>query len=342
MTEICSDLDCERTVVTGGAGFIGSHLVERLLSEGCEVTAYDNFDDFYLRKEENLSSSLPNRRFSLVHASILDYDSLKKSIAGSQLVFHLAAQPGVGFSFQNPTKTNLVNTEGTLNVIRACIEQKTERLIFASSSSVYGAPVKTPVDERHPTNPLSVYGTSKLAAENYCLIYHNLQSLHVVCLRYHTVYGPRQRPDMAIYKWSKALLSKQAPVVYGDGSQARDFTFVDDIVNGTVLAAESGSAIGEVFNLASGNSITVNQTLGELQKVLGDEAIRIAYESAKPWDPQVTHADISKAKRMLNYHPKTTLEDGLRRFSQWMAGHLKANEITGFPSQSDLSTGVRC
>jgi len=308
----------EKTIITGGAGFIGNHLVDFLLTEGYDVVAIDNFDDYYSGKERNIARFVGRKRFELVRGDILDYALLSEKFQGAELVFHLAAQVGVRFSTQYAVKTNNVNVAGTLNVLHASIETKPKRVVLASSSAVYGPHVTIPMSESHPTRPVSVYGASKLAAENYCRLYHRLRDVPVVCLRYHTVFGPRQRPDMAIFKWSSAILHGQPLTVYGDGTQMRDFTYVDDIVNGTHLASSCSDAVGQVINLGSGSSLTINDTLAILERVLGRNAIRIQHEVMNIEDMQVTHADIRKARRILGYEPKTEFEDGLRQFASWL------------------------
>lgn len=306
-----------KIMVTGGAGFIGSHLVDKLIEMGNDVIVYDDLDEYYVGKEDNIQHNLGNSNFNFMKLDILNYDALCKAMKKVDVVFHLAAQPGVRYSLQNPQKTNTVNTTGTLNVLKAAKENRVKKVIFASSSAVYGIPQYMPIDEKHPTNPISIYGASKLAAEKFCQIYINLFDLSTIILRYHTVYGPRQRPDMAIYKWTQQLFENKPPVIYGDGEQTRDFTYIDDIMNGTLKAAETDDIEGEIFNLGSGSRFSVNEVLRLLQKVTQKGNGNPVHYAPKLGDVSDTYADITKAKKRLGYNPTTTLEDGIKRFIKW-------------------------
>lgn len=304
-------------MVTGGAGFIGSHLADKLLAMKNRVIIYDNFDEYYSGKERNIQHHHESSNLKVINADILDYDTLGKCMKKVDVVFHLAAQPGVRYSFENAQKTNTVNTTGTLNVLKAAKERHIKKFIFASSSSVYGAPEYLPIDEKHPTTPISVYGVTKLAAERYCQIYNSSLDLPTVILRYHTVYGPRQRPDMAIYKWTERLFENKPPIIYGDGQQTRDFTYVDDITDGTLKAAETDGVEGETFNLGGGERTSVNRTVRMLLNFTVKEDIEPIYDSFKLGDVFHTYADISKGKKLLGYDPKINLEKGIRKFIEW-------------------------
>lgn len=304
----------KRILVTGGAGFIGSNLIDRLTEQDNYVIVYDNFDKYYSAKEQNIKQHEFNPNFTLLRADILDLKTLSKASKEVDLVFHLAAQPGVRFSMENPVKTSKVNIIGTFNVLKAAKEAGVKKVIYASSSSVYGQPIYLPIDENHPTDPISIYGASKLAAEKYCQIFSHQLGLPVAILRYHTVYGPRQRPDMAIHKWTRAIFESKPITIYGDGTQTRDFTFIDDIVDGTIRAAEVEDADGEVFNLGGGTKVSVNKVVELLIEESKVDEVKVVYEPPKLGDVSDTHADITKAKKILGYYPKVVLKEGLSRF----------------------------
>jgi len=222
-------------------------------------------------------------------------------------------------------KTNTINTNGTLNVLHAAKENKVKKVVFASSSSVYGIPQYMPIDEKHTTNPISIYGASKLAAEKYCQIYNDFLDLPTIILRYHTVYGPRQRPDMAFYKWTQQLFNNKPPVVYGDGKQTRDFTYIDDIIDGTLKAIEIDDAEGEIFNIGGGTKTSIINALKIILKLTNKEDINLIYETPKLGDVPHTHANISKAREILGYNPKVIFNEGISRFIKWFKLNKKIN-----------------
>lgn len=313
----------KRVLITGGAGFIGSLVTKKLLTENYEVIVYDNMNDYYSGKEYNLIECNENSNFKLVKNDILDYQALLNSTKNIDIIIHLAAIPGVRYSFENPEYVNNVNTTGTIHVLRAALANSVKRVVNASSSSVYGNNVPLPTPETANTNPISIYGASKFAAEHYCRIFHQTYGLDVVSLRYFTAYGPGQRPDMAFHIFVKQIFEKKPISIYGNGEQTRDFTYVDDIAHGTIAAAEKKAIGGEVFNLGSGNSIVLNDAIDILQDLLGD--FEVQYESDKMGDVKHTLADISKATKILGYEPKVKLNEGLKHFIDW---HKKRFNIT--------------
>jgi UDP-glucose 4-epimerase len=324
------DLSRRKVLITGGAGFIGSHLADRLLRMGCKVTVYDNFDQYYTGKELNLQHNLSNRNYNLVKADILDYEKLLSAAKSSDVIFHEAAQPGVRFSIQNPRKAHEVNATGTLNVLEAARELKTTKIVVASSSSVYGVPRYLPMDEEHPTTPNSPYAASKIAAEKYCLSYNESYRMRTTILRYFSVYGPRGRPDQVIRKFTTEILEGRQPVIYGDGTQTRDFTYVDDIVDATLLAMESDEADGHVFNIGGGKHVTIKDLVSLLIRMLDrEDEISPRYEPGYAGDFPHTLADVSKAKKILGYEPKVPLREGIQRFLSWHTDHLRRARSSG-------------
>ena len=307
-----------KVMITGGAGFIGSHIADDLLERRNIVVCYDNFSPYYSGKERNVRNNLNNPSYHLVKADILDFGALSQAMKDVDVVFHLAAQPGVRYSVGHPLEVSQINVGGTINILEAARQRRVRKIVYASSSSVYGNPECMPISEEHPLHPISPYGASKLAGEKYCEVYQRLYGMDTVILRYFTVYGPRQRPDMAIFRFVKQISEGKRPVVYGDGKQTRDFTYVNDIVAGTIAAAEIEGYAGEAFNLGGGHRISVNGLLQRLIELLAkDDVIRPIYEAAKLGDIENTHADIKKARSILGYEPKTSLKEGLKNFIDW-------------------------
>jgi UDP-glucose 4-epimerase len=309
-----------KVVVTGAAGFIGSHLVESLLADGHDVVGVDAFVDFYPRsvKEENLRAARANRRFCLVEGVLQDL-ALPGILEGAAQVYHLAAQAGVrsswGRDFALYTDHNILATQ---RLLEAAVQAGVPRVVYASSSSVYGDSRELPLREDGACHPLSPYGVTKLAAEHLGRLYERNHGLPVVSLRYFTVYGPRQRPDMAFHRFLRAARDGEAIHLYGDGRQTRDFTFVDDIVTATRQAGDCGRP-GCVYNVGGGQRLALEDVLRTIEQVTG-RPMRILREEAQKGDMQDTLADTTSARRDLGFRPTVTLAEGLARQWDWIRG----------------------
>jgi UDP-glucose 4-epimerase len=312
-------LDGAEVLVTGGAGFIGSHLTERLLGMGASVTVYDRFDDFYPGKEKNLAGAAGHPHFRLVKGDILDADRLDSVMGGVEVVFHEAGQAGIGFSVKHPRQANLVNVDGTLNVLSLAKKHGVRRVVNASSSSIFGQPEYLPIDESHPTNPTSPYGVSKLAAEQYGRAFYRVYGTDVVSLRYFSVYGPRGRPDQVIDKFTKSLMGGKSPVIQGDGSHTRDFTYVTDIVAANIAAAQCDQGLGgEVFNIGFGSRASVLELAEKLIRIIRpDGSISPTYVAEGPAEFPHTQASNRKAAEVLHWEPRVGLDEGLKMFVDW-------------------------
>ncbi len=310
----------DRVLVTGGAGFIGSHLVEALLDEGREVVAFDNFDEFYdpRIKRLNIARASKNPRFTLVEGDIRNERQLDECCASYRpgVIVHLAARAGVRPSVAQPALYQEVNCTGTVNLLESARKHEVGRVVFGSSSSVYGTNSRVPFrEDARADGPISPYAATKRAGELLCHTYHHLYGLKITCLRFFTVYGPRQRPDLAIHKFTRLIADDQEVPVYGDGSARRDFTYIDDIVQGVIRAVETPFDF-EVFNLGESNTISVSELISLLEKAL-DRKARVTFCSPQAGDVPITYADISKARDALGYDPTTPIEEGIPRFVEW-------------------------
>jgi UDP-glucuronate 4-epimerase len=316
-----------RVLLTGGAGFIGSHVAEALLHQKTELTIIDNLDDFYspAEKHSNLEEIRRVASFEFEEVNICYFDALRRVMERHRpaVVIHLAARAGVRPSIEQPRLYERVNVAGTLNLLELCRESGVQRFIFGSSSSVYGASNRAPFSEDQvELRPVSPYAATKLAGEMLCHTYSHLYALPIVCLRFFTVYGPRQRPDLAIHKFTSLIENAQPVPIFGDGSTGRDYTYVDDIVAGVLAAmrleyhSAHGQAPFEVFNLGNSHPVELCELVDLLEAATGRKANRQP-QPLQPGDVPLTWADISKAERMLGYRPSTRIEDGLRRFVSW-------------------------
>lgn len=311
-----------RYLVTGGAGFIGSHLVDRLLLEDpARLVVVDNFDDFYSPqiKRGNIASHLTHPSYRLVEADIRDYNKLRQLFSEEviETVVHLAAKAGVRPSVSDPRTYQEVNVGGTLNVLDLAQRNGIKKFVFGSSSSIYGPTATPPFREDAPLNPISPYAATKAAGELLAHTYSHLYDMQIVCLRFFTVYGPRQRPDLAIHKFARLIASHSPIPVYGDGSSERDFTYINDIIQGIMASIAYEATPFELINLGESQTITVNRLIELLEAALGEKAI-IDRQPAQPGDMPRTHADIGKARRLLGYKPTTAVEDGIKKFVDWM------------------------
>ena len=309
-------------LVTGGAGFIGSHLVETLLAEEIwQVVVVDNFNDFYSPeiKRANVSAFLDNPRFTLYETDICEGERLNKIFAENRFdaIVHLAARAGVRPSLENAKLYNETNIGGTLNLLEAARAFEVKQFVFGSSSSVYGINSKIPFSEDDRIHqPISPYAATKAAGELLCYTFAHLYDIRCICLRFFTVYGARQRPDLAIHKFSKLIRAEKPIPVFGDGMTRRDYTYIDDIIQGVRAAIEYDRSGYEIFNLGESETVELKYLIELLEKNLGKKAV-IDRKPMQPGDVPVTFADISKARELLGYNPQTKIEDGIAKFTEW-------------------------
>jgi UDP-glucose 4-epimerase len=309
-----------KALVTGGAGFIGSHLVDRLLKEGFDVTVLDNLSSGNM---QNFPSNCAEGNFRFVKGDIRDLSLIREITKDVDVVFHDAAFVSVTLSVQNPLLANDVNVSGTLNLLKASLDSGVKRFVFASSAAVYGEASSPLKSEGLIPDPLSPYGVSKLAGENYVRSFNKVYGFETVSLRYFNVYGPRQSFDIncayggVITIFLNRLLRNMSPIVFGDGEQSRDFVYVGDVVESNILALGCKNATGESFNIGSGKGVTVNRVGQILKRLLKRENIENVYVDPRPGDPQHGYADITKARRILGYFPKSSLKGGLAELVRW-------------------------
>ena len=309
-----------KVLLTGGAGFIGSHVAEALVQRGDQVTVLDSFDTFYDPAiKRRTAERLAKQGVGFVEGDLRNLGDVEKAFAAAGQgagVIHLAARAGVRPSIAQPLLYSEVNVDGTTNMLEVARKVKAARFIFASSSSVYGGRETVPFREDDPVDrPISPYAATKKAGEVLCYTYHHLHGIHVSALRFFTVYGPRQRPEMAIHKFATMMARGQEIPVYGDGGSARDYTYVDDIVQGTVASLDRCEGY-EIYNLGESHTTRLDELVDKLSRALGIPA-KVRREPEQPGDVPITYADISKARARLGYAPTTLIDEGLARFAEW-------------------------
>jgi UDP-glucuronate 4-epimerase len=310
----------KHALVTGAAGFIGSHLVDSLLGDGWRVTAVDNFDAFYATaaKERNIASHLSHPLYTLWRVDIRDVAALQAVAHRYDAIIHLAARPGVRPSIVDPETCQQVNVSGTQNILELARHTGTPHVVFASSSSVYGVNPRTPWQESdHVLQPISPYASTKVSGELLGHVYSHLYGFRFLALRFFTVYGPRQRPDLAIHSFARKMLAGEAIPVFGDGTTRRDYTFIDDIVAGIRRAIDYDRSRYEVINLGNDRTVTLTDMIRELETALGVTA-RIDRQPEQPGDVPQTWASVDKAAALLGYEPKTPFPAGIARFCAWL------------------------
>jgi nucleoside-diphosphate-sugar epimerase len=329
----------EKVLVTGGAGFIGSHVSEALVSKGYVVGVLDNLATGEMA---NISGLVDSGKVVFHAGDLRDFETVARIVSQYEAIVHQAALVSVTRSVEDPLTTNAVNITGTLNVLKAAVDAKISRFLYASSSSVYGEAETLPKVEAMPTLPISPYGVSKLGGENYCRAFARVYGLRTVSLRYFNVYGPRQKYGPysgVIPTFIKSVQNGEPPVIYGDGEQTRDFTFVADVVQANLLAIEKDMNPGEVLNVANGNKTSVTQ-LGELIALtMGRSDLRPVYAASRKGDIRASYADISKARRVLGYEPKFPIEKGIAEVVSWFNLNLATPLLD--PPGSPAATEVR-
>ncbi|BCW99714.1 MAG: GDP-mannose 4,6-dehydratase [Armatimonadota bacterium] len=311
-----------RVLVTGGAGFIGSHLVEGLLRKGYQVTVADDLSTGDLGNLEAVRDQI-----EFLQLDLADLEQARIAVRGVDAVLHEAAIPSVPRSVADPIGSNRANIDGTLNTLVAARDEGVKRFVYAASSSAYGQGPELPKVESLPPDPISPYAIGKLTGEFYCQAFYRLYGLPTICLRYFNVFGPRQDPNSeyaaVIPKFITRLLNGERPVIYGDGEQSRDFTYVDNVVHANLLALETERGFGEMMNAACGERFTLNELFRKLCEIIGAECEPV-YEDERPGDVKHSHADISKARSLLGYEPMVSFEEGLRRTVDYFRSTMEA------------------
>jgi len=305
-------------LVTGGAGFIGSHIASALIAEGARVRILDDLSTGHRENLDEIGGGI-----DFIQGSVADEELLNKALEGVELVFHEAAIPSVPRSVEEPRQTHIASVDGTFSLLVAARDQKVRRIVYAASSSAYGDQPTLPKSELMLPDPLSPYAVAKLVGEYYCQVFTRVYGLETVSLRYFNVFGPRQDPGSqysgVVSRFISALLSNERPVIYGDGEQSRDFTYIENVVLANLSAAEAPNAAGKVINVANGERITLNQLLSELKDLTGKQDVTAEYLEPRIGDVRHSLADISLARQLLGYESKVDLREGLKRTIDWWA-----------------------